>query len=171
MPYALCCRILPRKMNTTVVGPEYAEWLRAREHYEAACALSWAGKPDVLNHPNWQCQILCTSIEVALKAFLLAKKIGGTDAGAREKLKDNFGHNLQKLLGRATYEGLTEFVKITERDVERIRMANPFYMERDWIYAEKRGFASYPAPHELRDLAVRILDGICEVVKPRAVGR
>ena len=60
-------------MSKSTVGPAYAEWLRARGHYTAASALSESDNPDFFSHSGWQCQMLCACIEVALKAFLLAK--------------------------------------------------------------------------------------------------
>lgn len=157
------------------VGPEYAEWLRARGHY--AIAVELASVEQNRRNPNlelvfWQWQICCTSIEVALKAFLLAANIG-EDSNREERpqtrriLRKKYGHDLIKLARCGEDHSLEHHVDLSTDDFTLLNDFTPFYAQRLWIYAEVRGFVSLPRPIYLRRLCYKLLHGTVNVVDPR----
>lgn len=69
------------------------------------------------------------SIELALKAFLLSKKDYNID-----KLKSQFGHNLEKLLTVAREGKLDREVKLSQEEVKAIKLLNIAYNNKNFEY-------------------------------------
>ena len=87
------------------------------------------------------------SIELALKAFLLMKGFSKKD------VKNNFGHDLEKLLERAESEGLGGVVTLTPEHKTAIIVANDYYCSKGFEYFEVlKGVKGYPGLPDLKVL-------------------
>ncbi|HXI82821.1 MAG TPA: hypothetical protein VNL17_01880 [Verrucomicrobiae bacterium] len=72
--------------------------------------------------------LICQSIESALKGFLRAK-------GRRvEDMKQNLGHNLVKALKVARDEGIEDFVKIDANFEYHLTLANEYNRDKEFEY-------------------------------------
>jgi len=93
--------------------------------------------------------LICRSMELVLKAFLLAKGL------PKEKLKErNLGHDLEKALKKAISLGLDKVVSITPQHEEEIRKANNYYASKGFEYFEvTRAATGYPNLPDLRGLS------------------
>ena len=82
------------------------------------------------------------SLELALKAFLLAK--GRT----RKELKEKLGHNLAALLATAEQERLADHVPVSPDIRHQVALANDYYQTRALEYFDLgkalRGFKGLP---------------------------
>ena len=81
-----------------------------------------------------RCFLYCKSIELSLKAFLLAK--GVPVSMLRSRKKPGIGHDLEKALREAESRGLGDFVEITRESREELRKANDFYVVKGLEYAD-----------------------------------
>ena len=90
----------------------------------------------------------CHAIELALKAFLLAKGFPKND------LKFKLKHNLNRALNRATEQGLQCEVEIKPKEKKEIKKANVYYMGKGFEYFQVRKWAKgYPELPDLKVLA------------------
>jgi hypothetical protein len=81
-----------------------------------------------------RCFLYCKSIELSLKAFLLAK---GVPVGVlRSRKKTGIGHDLEKALREAESRGLGDFVEIARESREELRKANDLYVVKGLDYAD-----------------------------------
>jgi len=81
-----------------------------------------------------QCFLYCKSIELSLKAFLLAK---GVPVGMlKGRRKTGIGHDLEAALREAESRGLGDFVEIGCESREELRKANDFYVVKGLEYAD-----------------------------------
>jgi HEPN domain-containing protein len=81
-----------------------------------------------------QCFLYCKSIELSLKAFLLAK--GTPVAMLKGRKKTGIGHDLEAALREAESRGLGDFVQIGPESREELRKANDFYEVKGFEYAD-----------------------------------
>jgi hypothetical protein len=92
--------------------------------------------------------LICRSMELALKAFLLAKGV------PKKTLKGTLGHNLEKVLKKAVSLGLDKVVSITPQHKEELRKANNYYASKGFEYFEvTRAATGYPNLPDLRVLS------------------
>ena len=93
--------------------------------------------------------LICRSMELALKAFLLAKGF------PKKKLKErNLGHDLKKVLNKAIPMGLDKIVSITPQHKEELRKANNYYASKGFEYFEvTKAATGYPNLPDLRVLS------------------
>lgn len=91
------------------------------------------------------------SIELALKAFLMSKKV------SVGRLK-GVGHDLVDLLQLADGHGLRDVVPLEQRHVDAITLINPLHQDRELHY-RKRGFKQFPPGEDLRLCAKMLLEG------------
>ncbi len=108
-------RLQTLHINVSPLGfHRYAsEFLRAADSFE--CGDGFSPVPYYLR---------CRVIELALKAFLLAKGFPKND------LKNRLGHNLEKALNSATQHGLQSEVAIKPKEEEEIKKANVYYADK-----------------------------------------
>jgi len=92
--------------------------------------------------PVVHCFLCCKSIELSLKAFLLAKNVPVSKLKKRECV----GHDLEKALEMAESKGLVDIVEIPCHYKEELRKANFYYKKKGFEY-----FESY-------DVAMSIVD-------------
>ena len=71
--------------------------------------------------------LYCRSIELSLKAFLLAKNVSIT----RLKSRKLVGHDLEKALEEAESQGLLDIVEIPRHYKEELKKANYYYVKKD----------------------------------------
>jgi len=71
--------------------------------------------------------LYCRSIELSLKAFLLAKDVSIT----RLKGHKGVGHDLEKALEEAELQGLLDIVEIPCHYKEELKKANYYYVKKD----------------------------------------
>lgn len=103
------------------------------------------------------------SIELALKAFLLAKGF------PKRKLKHrSIGHDLEKALKKAVSLGLHDIVVISSRHTDELKKANNYYASKGFEYFKVvkavTGYRNLPDLAVLSDLAsilVSKLEPIC----------
>lgn len=86
--------------------------------------------------------LICRSIELSLKAFLLAR---GVD---RTFLKKKLGHDITVALHRAERECLSSVVKLRSNERDAIQQVNELYKEKKFEYFEDLGpiFGFTPMP-------------------------
>jgi len=74
--------------------------------------------------PYYDC---CHAIELALKAFLLAK-------GQTEQFLRRLGHDLVAALDEAERQGLSDHVQLTPEESQELQKANKYYMRKGFEY-------------------------------------
>jgi HEPN domain-containing protein len=101
--------------------------------------------------------LCCRSVELALKAFLLAR--GETNALVR-----GFGHDLVQLLNEAHARGLDAVVSLNGDELAILRAANEDYMEHRLAYFDLTATISHypkqPDPTALASVAAKLLAGV-----------
>lgn len=107
--------------------------------------------------------LYCKSIELSLKAFLLAK---GVPVGMlKGRKKTGIGHDLEAALREAESRGLGDFVEIARESREELRKANDFYVVKGLEYADDEevmlGRGYFPDPKVLSKFA-RVLVWVFE---------
>jgi hypothetical protein len=90
------------------------------------------------------------SIELALKAFLLAKNVPLSDLRSRD-----FGHNLEALLAEARLRGIGDVVEITQIDAGVIHLLNIEYSTKRFEYI-RTGIMTIPEWHLLEAVARKL---------------
>ena len=117
-----------------------------------------------------RCFLYCKSIELSLKAFLLAK--GVTVSMLRSRKKTGIGHNLVNALREAESRGLSDFVEIAQESREELRKANDLYMVKGLEYADNyevmMSGGRFPDPNVLSKFA-RVLIWVFEDFWTRSV--
>jgi HEPN domain-containing protein len=98
----------------------------ANDFLKAAKGLKVTGSTHVL------CFLYCKSIELALKAFLLAKDM--PPDMLKDKGKKGIGHDLEIALGEAESRGLVGIVEIPYKYREELRKANYYYVVKGYEY-------------------------------------
>jgi len=93
--------------------------------------------------------LICRSVELALKAFLLAQGV------PKRTLKERtLGHDLEKVLKKAVSLGLDQVVSITPQHKEELGKANNYYASKGFEYFEvTRAATGYPNLPDLRVLS------------------
>jgi len=107
--------------------------------------------------------LICRSLELALKAFLLAKGV------PQKRLKErNLGHDLEKVLKKAISMGLDKVLSITPQHEEELKKANNYYASKGFEYFKviraMTGYRDLPDISVLSDLAsllVTKLESLC----------
>jgi len=96
--------------------------------------------------------LICRSMELALKAFLLAKGVPERTLKGR-----TLGHNLEKGLKKAVSLGLDKVVSITPQHKEELKKANNYYASKGFEYFKiaktATGYPDLPNLRVLSDLA------------------
>lgn len=93
--------------------------------------------------------LICRSMELVLKAFLLAKGVPKRTLKGR-----TLGHDLEKVLKKAVSLGLDKVVSITPQHKEELRKANNYYASKGFEYFEvTRAATGYPNLPDLRVLS------------------
>ena len=100
--------------------------------------------------------LICRSVELALKAFLLAKGV------PEEKLRrKTLGHDLEKVLNKAISMGLDKVVSISPQHKMELRKANNYYASKGFEYFEViravTGYQNLPDFSALSDFALLLL--------------
>lgn len=101
--------------------------------------------------------LYCRSLELVLKAFLLAKGV------AKEDLKKrSLYHDLAKILQRARAEGLEQIVPFSASWEEEVRKANGYYSRKGFEYfhvvAAVRGYPNLPRLDVLNEIVTALLE-------------
>jgi len=94
--------------------------------------------------------LICRSVELALKAFLLAKGV------PEEKLRrKTLGHDLEKVLEKAVSLGLDPIVSITPQHKEELVKANKYYASKGFEYFQvtREALIGYPNLPDCRVLS------------------
>jgi hypothetical protein len=147
-------KVPPMVLHITPLGfHRYAaEYLRA--------ALGFQGNGSFSPVPYY---LFSRSIELALKAFLLAKGV------PKKRLKErNLGHDLEKILKKTISIGLANVVSISPQHTEELRKANNYYTSKGFEYFEVvrtvtgyRNLPDLPVLSDLASLLVSKLEPIC----------
>lgn len=100
--------------------------------------------------------LLCRSIELSLKAYLLLK-------GCKIKyLKNKIGHNLEKLLKKAKELNIEEIITISTEDSDNIFKANIYYEKKGFEYFfvidAVSGYKELPDIELLRSVSTRLVE-------------
>ena len=107
--------------------------------------------------------LYCRSIELELKAFLLAK--GENVSWIKEKL----GHNLVRALIKAKQYSLDDFVKTSLVEENQIDIANGYYNSKGFEYFfvpnHAEGLKKLPKLDVLQNYSEKLLKGIEELIK------
>lgn len=82
--------------------------------------------------------LVCRSLELSMKSFLLAKGI------TRQEIKNEYGHDLQKILRKAKELGINTTSPISETQEEQIVKANDWYARKGFEYFELQNIVDGP---------------------------
>ena len=101
--------------------------------------------------------LICRSIELSMKAYLLAKGV------SRDELrKRSLGHDLDKILKKAKELSLLSTVSITDAEQDHIAKANSWYARKGFEYFEIKniveGRSTLPDIQVLEQLARRLIE-------------
>jgi hypothetical protein len=106
--------------------------------------------------------LICRSLELALKAFLLAKGV------PEKKLRKDLSHDLEKVLKKAMTMGLDKILSVTPQHEEELKKANTYYASKGFEYFKviraMTGYRDLPDISVLSDLAsllVTELESLC----------
>ena len=107
--------------------------------------------------------LICRSIELALKAFLLVKGV------PKKSLKEkNLGHDLEKVLKKAISMGIDNVLPISRQHRKEVRKANTYYASKGFEYFEViravtgyRNLPDLPALSDFASLLIAKLEPIC----------
>jgi hypothetical protein len=113
--------------------------------------------------------LYCRSIELSLKAFLLAKNV----PVSRFKGRKGIGHDLNRGLKEAELKGLVDIVEIPSIYKEELRKANDYYATKQGfeymddydVLMRWRSVSDFPSIEVLSDFASRLvakLGKVCE---------
>ena len=101
--------------------------------------------------------LYCRSLELVLKAFLLAKGVAKNDLKGR-----NLHHDLQKNLLKARALGLEQTDPFAAHWEDEIRKANVYYARKGFEYfdviAAARGYPQLPALDALNEIVTALLE-------------
>lgn len=129
------------------------------EFYEAARSLQ---RPESYSPVHYY--LYCRSLELVLKAYLLAKGI------SKKKLKNKFRHDLEKTLRKADSLGLGGTVSISDEQRVHLALANAHYKSKAFEYFEvstwfrrMKGQSKLPSLDVLDSLVGSLLDGIKQI--------
>ena len=103
--------------------------------------------------------LCCRSIELSLKAFLLAKNVSIN----RLKGRKGVGHDLERALEEAELQGLLNIVEIPCHYKEELRKANYYYAKKQGFeycdgYEVMTGRAKLPSLKVLSEFATTLVD-------------
>lgn len=100
--------------------------------------------------------LVCRSIELTLKAFLLAER------APIDEIKRKIGHNLVKALDKAKAKGLGNLVNVDANVEKEIENANHYYKNKEFEYFEfdrmVTGYPRLPDLETLRPFAAELVD-------------
>jgi hypothetical protein len=133
-------KVQPKVLHISPLGfHRYApEFLRASQGFKINDAF-----------PSVPYYLICRSMELALKAFLLAKGVPKRTLKGR-----NLGHDLEKVLKKAISLGLDKVVSITPQHKEELRKGNNYYASKGFEYFEvMKAATGYPNLPDLRVLS------------------
>lgn len=101
--------------------------------------------------------LICRSIELSLKSYLLARGVMG-----RPELRSVLGHNLVRALDRAEAAGLGTLVDVSPAERAELQSATTQYSNKEFEYFENIGMifggARLPDLEVLAGLAARLAD-------------
>lgn len=102
--------------------------------------------------------LYCHSLELGLKAFLLAKGV------TKHELKYRLGHDLRKIPRKARGRGLEQTVPFSAHWRDELRKANNYYASKGFEYfgvnAAVRGYPQLPALDVLNEIVTTLLKRI-----------
>ncbi len=100
--------------------------------------------------------LYCRSIELLLKAFLLARGLPKAELKKRQ-----LGHNLANLLVKARQFGLHEFTEVTANEESLLMLINPAYSGKELEYFNVGfGYLSDSALPHLQSLSARLRETV-----------
>jgi hypothetical protein len=101
--------------------------------------------------------LYCRSLELVLKAFLLAKGVPKDDLKRR-----SLNHDLSRILLRARGHGLDTTISFAAHWEDEIRKANSYYASKGFEYfdviAAARGYPQLPALDALNEIVTALLE-------------
>ncbi len=106
--------------------------------------------------------LCCRSLELVLKAFLLAKGVS-----QRELMKRDLGHDLCKILLKAKNLDLEKEVPLTSHWEAEVEKANDYYADKGFEYLDVatagRGYPNLPNLDILNELVSTLLTNLKDV--------
>lgn len=131
-------------------------------HQYASDFAAWANRAHADKSPNFSpvpYYLYCRSIELVLKAFLLAKGI------TKKQLKTrSLGHNLTALLTKARQLGLEDIVVVKSQWETELSRANDYYSKKDFEYFNVAfGYYGLPSLAVLQEFSGQLLNSLKRV--------
>lgn len=157
-------------MNVVVHAPAIVADVGPIGLHRYACQFLRAGlayKPDDAGFSPVPYYLICRSIELSLKSFLLARGV------RRSELKLKLRHDLMKLLEKAESLCLKRHVRVSREERKVLQDANSFYVTKKFEYFEDLSvfyITNLPSLDVLSKLAKRLAEKL-EAVCLRAVNR
>ncbi len=99
-------------------------------------------RPSYLSLHAIKFYLVCRSIELTLKSFLLSLEKD------ENELKNEFGHDIQYLLKQSIAEGIERLHPIDNKNLESIKLVNTYYKTKQFEYI-KEGMKRLPSLQEL----------------------
>lgn len=132
----------------------FGTWRFAHQYERAARAVDAIAKTDLdVAAPRYY--LLGHSIELALKAFLLARNVPHEELRSMKLM----GHDLEKALARAEGVGLQEFVEFSLEERASIELLNKTYQPKEHEYIVT-GYTAWPQTAVLLAILEKLLPSI-----------
>lgn len=146
-------------MNKMKRTTAFGTWRFASEYLRAAEAVEAIAKNDAdIAAPRYY--LLGHGIELALKAFLLAKDVSIAELRSMKLM----GHDLEKALIRAEGLGLSALVPLSSEERSFIVLLNKTYQPKEHEYIET-GYAVWPQT----SLLFAVLKKVLAAIKPECL--
>lgn len=115
-------------VKVVMVGIEFMQY--ATHYQKAAELISTKSKTDVWFDPL-PYQLLCQALELHLKSYVWL-----TDKHSRNKIKNKYGHDIEKLWRHSKQRGLNKYCIPTILRNETIQLVGPYYKSRKFTYLD-----------------------------------
>ena len=136
--------------------------LYAEDFYEASCSYVTDRKFSPVKY-----YLLCHSIELSFKAFLLLKGVSRDEIAQKP-----YGHNLTNILEKCESLGFQELVDISKTQKSEIEELNKWYSRKGFEYFEIKninsGTSTLPELHLVQQLAELLIECLKEPCKNEA---
>lgn len=97
------------------------------------------------------------SIELALKSFLLQSGV------SLDKLRNNYGHDLEQLICASCKNGIQTYFEISSSDIFSLQLLNELYCKKEFEYTST-GFKTLLAYQSAENLSHTIVHGVAQLV-------
>jgi hypothetical protein len=128
----------------------YNFWRYGVEYFESYKILK-THKPNMMNLTSVKFYLLGHSLECLLKAYLVS--LGYSP----DKLKNEYGHNLELLIAVSLINGLKNKLNISAEEIKIIKLLNIYYCSKQFEY-HKKGSKTFPYMEDVEEIIENLID-------------